>query len=189
MGGTKNIRQLEPIKEVWEFLLENGITITAEYIPSCEYVIADYKSRNHSDSSEWKLNPVVFQKICQHRGHPKIDLFASRHSNQVQAYMAWTPDPFSVATDAMKQEWSNRGLAYAFPPFALINRILYKVQQEKLESLLIITPTWPTQTWYPRLLAMSIKDPLLLPRHHKLLTNPEEEIHPLVLNRSLTLAV
>ena len=44
--------------------------------------------------------------ICWKMGMPMIDLFASRLSNQIAKYFAWKPDPHSLATDAMKQEWN-----------------------------------------------------------------------------------
>ena len=34
---------------------------------------------------------------------------------------------------------------YAFPPFSLISQILKKVRQEKVEQIIIVTPTWQTQ--------------------------------------------
>ena len=44
-------------------------------------------------SSEWKLRPLIFSKICQRLGKkPEIDLFASRLSNQLPGYCSWKPD-------------------------------------------------------------------------------------------------
>ena len=79
-------------------------------------------------------------------GIPVIDLFASRTSHLVPAYMAWKPDPGSIATDALQQSWSNHFL-YAFPPFCLIRRVLAKLKKEKVR-LLLVTAIWQTQTWY-----------------------------------------
>ena len=39
-------------------------------VPS-ENVTADWESRNNSDSSEWKLAPQSFQRICQLRETPR----------------------------------------------------------------------------------------------------------------------
>ena len=49
-----------------------------------------------------------------------------------------------------------------FPPLSLINRILKKVRQGKVEQMIIVTPTWQTQPWYPLLLERSMRCPLLL---------------------------
>ena len=41
-------------------------------------ITADYLSRAFSDSTEWKLNERVFQKICKTLFYPDKDLFAFR---------------------------------------------------------------------------------------------------------------
>ena len=66
MGGTKNLKPVRLEKKIWDHLLQCGITLTAEYLPSKLNVTADWESRNNSDSSEWKLAPQSFQRICQY---------------------------------------------------------------------------------------------------------------------------
>ena len=81
IGGTKNLEMIKISKRIWGYLLDHGITITAEWIPSHLNVIADRESRNVQDSSEWMLSPQIFRRICQKMGTPNIDLFASRISH------------------------------------------------------------------------------------------------------------
>ena len=59
MGGTQNKLPVQVSKEIWEYLLDKAITITAEYLPRALNKEADMPSRTVKDSSEWKLNPVV----------------------------------------------------------------------------------------------------------------------------------
>ena len=172
-------------KKIWEYLLQYEITITAEYLPSALNLIADWESRHVRDSTEWKLDPNIFSGLCRLRGHPEIDLFASRLSNQLPQYMSLKQDPFSLATDAMQQDWSHKYM-YAFPPFNMVGQVLKKTQDDQCQ-LLIITPIWVTQPWYPLLLQMSIEHPVLIPNKRGLLKNPQGEHHPLILNASLTL--
>ena len=186
-GGTHSMQLLALAKEIWDYLLSRQITITAEYIPSHLNVIADRESREIQDRSEWKLSPVIFQRVCRVLGTPDIDLFTSRTSHQVPAYMAWKPDPGSIATDALQQSWSNH-FPYAFPPFCLIGRVLAKLKKEKVR-LLLVTPTWQTQTWYSMLIGMSVRNPILLPHKKNLLLDPRQNVHPLVENKTLQLAV
>ena len=80
----------------------------------------------------------------------EIDLFASRLSNQLPSYYSWKPDQDSLGTDALQQKWYHKSL-YAFPLFALIHKVLKKVQEEKVPSLIIVTPSSQTQSWYPEL--------------------------------------
>ena len=64
MRGTTSLTMTKISKEIWEYLLKNGITITAEYLPGCLNVKVDWESRNIQNSSEWKprlrySNPFV----------------------------------------------------------------------------------------------------------------------------------
>ena len=185
MGGTRNRCMTDIAKKIWEYLLQYEITITAEYLPSALNQIADWESRHARDSTEWKLDPNIFSGLCRLRGHPEIDLFASRLSNQLPQYTSLKQDPFSLATDAMQQDWSHKYM-YAFPPFNMVGQVLKKTQEDQCQ-LLIIIPIWVTQPWYPLLLQMSIEHPVLIPNKRGLLKNPQGEHHPLILNASLTL--
>ena len=99
------------------------------------------ESRQTSGSSNWKLNPTIFMKLCQIRGTPEMDLFASMVSHQLPQYISWKIDPFSQGRDAFLQiSWAH-SFAYAFPPFALIGRLLQKVNQDQC-LMFIITPAW-----------------------------------------------
>ena len=116
MGGTRNQLLVQINKEIWEYLLDKGITITAEYLPGALNREADMESRTVKDSSEWKLNPVVFQNLCKSWWTPDIDLFASRVSHQVPAYVSWKLDPYSKGRDAFQTCWTHTK-GYAFPHF------------------------------------------------------------------------
>ena len=54
------------------------------------------------------------------------------------------------------------------PPLCLKMRCLAKLTEERGE-LILVTPVWPTQAWYPSLLEMSVSLPILLPWDPKLL--------------------
>ena len=82
-------------KDIWNYLLVKGITITTEYLPVNLNKETDFQSRVVRDSSEWKWDYKVFQTICWRCELSDIDLFASRISHQVPTYMSWKLDPFS----------------------------------------------------------------------------------------------
>jgi len=96
-----------------------------------------------------------FSKDCKSQGGGAVmDLFASRLSRQVPSYLSWKVDPSSQGRDAFQHCWTHLE-GYAFPPFCLIGRVLQKVQLDQA-TLLMITPTWQSQSWYLRLLQLSI---------------------------------
>ena len=79
--------------QIWELLLRKKVTVIAEYLNSALNKHADTESRRKTDSSEWKLVPSVFQRLCVKMGKPLIDLFASRVSHQLPTYVASRRDP------------------------------------------------------------------------------------------------
>ena len=101
-GGSKNQELTAISKEIWQYLLKRKITITAEYLPGSMNVEADRESRQTKDSGEGKLNPTIFMKLCQIRGTPEVDLFASRLSHQLPHYISCKIDPFSQGRGAFQ---------------------------------------------------------------------------------------
>ena len=65
MGGVKSLEMIKLSKDIWDYLLSHGITITTEYLPSKLNIIADKESREKVDSSEWKPNRRLFQGLVQ----------------------------------------------------------------------------------------------------------------------------
>ena len=140
---------------------------------------------SHARQSSWMLDRNIFLLINATFGPLNVDLFADRTNNQLDVYMSWFPDPGAVATNAFLHPWMGKN-AYAFPPFCLIGQCIAKLRAEKCE-IVLVTPGWQTQAWYPHLMSMSIQNPLLLPTTDNLLTSPIEGVHPLVSNGTLTL--
>ena len=107
IGENRSPELLQVANEIWEYLLANGIAVTAEYLPSTLNIQADWQSRNHKDSGDWKLNPKIFSQILKIRGISQIDLLASRLNHQLPKYMSWHPDPGSGAVDSLQYSWRN----------------------------------------------------------------------------------
>ena len=78
MRVVKSLEMIKLSKEIWDYLLSRGITIATEYLSSKLNIIADRESREKVDSSEWKLDPKVFQGLVELMGNPVVDFFASR---------------------------------------------------------------------------------------------------------------
>ena len=87
-GGRINQTMIALSKEIWKLLLKKNITISAEYLPSALNKEADWKSWNSRDSSDWKLCPLIFERIKSWFGHPQLDLFVSRLCRQLENYIS-----------------------------------------------------------------------------------------------------
>lgn len=186
LSGTHSPVLCNLVASLWHWAIARGMILSAEHLPGRWNTQADQESRNYQDSSDWRLDPSIFQALMKIRGPCQIDLFANRLNTQLPTFFSWKPDPQGLATDAFQQAWS-MGRHYAFPPFCLIMKTLAKIREEG-GDLILITPVWPTQAWYPLLLEMSVSPPVLLPQLPNLLANPWGQTHPLIDNQTMFLA-
>ena len=170
--------------KMWTWCTSRNIILTAEHLPGHLNVTADQESRLIRDRCDWMLNP---QKIQENMGPLEIDLFASRLTKQLPHFYSWRADPEAAATDAFMQDWSHlRG--FANPPWSLISHCLSKVRAEEAR-IVLVTPLWNTQPWfpvelemledYPRLL-LNQPDLVVLPVGQEFLCLPHGEIKPIL---------
>ena len=92
---------------------------------------------------------------------PTVDLFASRINAKLPNYFSWGPDSFSLSCDAFVTEWPN--CVYAFPPIHLVDKFLHRFLHLNVEFALLISPFWPSATYFPLLLDLLVDSPLLIP--------------------------
>lgn len=151
-GGCRSMGNHEWAKVIWKWCEARNNFIFASYISSKENVIADRASRENLDEYDYELDKKTFTRICMELGTPLIDLFASRHTNKCQRFVSWFPDVGSEAVDAFTIDWSNN--FYAFPPVSLLNRVINKILNDKVEGI-VVAPYWPSQAWFPRFLDMT----------------------------------
>jgi len=145
--------------------MKRNILLQAQHLPGVLNTVVDKESRTWSDRLEWMLSPTIFQKINTLLGPLSTDLFAIRLSSQLPVYMSWKPDPLAVTTDAFTQDWTSLpGKLYANPPWGLIGRVLSLIHSQGLQKLVLVTPVWKAQAWYPLLLQMLVRAPILSPQ-------------------------
>lgn len=176
-GGTHSRSLWELTERLLLWCLRAGVSLQARHLPGKLNTVADLLSRLKGAPTEWSLSPTVALSLWQTFGLPTVDLFASPQNRKLPVFCALTPGQGAWLTDAFSFQWSP-ALAYAFPPFALIPRVLDKVIQDSAHVLLI-APMWPSQTWFPSLLDLVCETPRALPPHSDLLRMPDTEtLHP-----------
>ena len=122
-------------------------------------MMADLLSRsNQVQSTEWSLHPQVFKQICQKWFTPHVDLFAT---HKLPLYVSPVPDPKAWDIDALNINWTNL-TAYAYPPTALLHKVIQKIKQCHCLSI-VIAPGWPGMPWFWDLVQLSTEIPLQLP--------------------------
>ena len=163
-GGTVSPALSDLARDLWLWCTERNITVQAQHLLDSMNSMADIESRVHPDRSDWKLAPLVFQKIHQLLGPLSVDLFASCLSVQLPLYVSWKPDPLAMGTDAFSMNWTTLpGKTYANPPWGLIGRVLSTVQSQNVREMVLVALVWKVQAWYPLLLQMPVKEPLIIP--------------------------
>ena len=177
-GGSMRPRLLTVSEQIYVWAFERNNSLSAEFLKGSDNVTADRLSREMVYSTEWKLDPVVFSRLCARYGMPCIDLFATRINCQLPCYVSWRPDPLACRVDAFSFHWNSDNLCYAFPPFSMVSRLLRKVEQDQAEVLLVV-PMWDTQIWFPLLLRLLVAVPLVLPLGCLSLPQELGAIHPL----------
>lgn len=180
MGGMKpSLNNLT--KQIWLWCIDRNIHISAAHIPGVQNVTADALSRGKfRENTEWQLNPSIFLEIVKQLGEPEVDLFASNINTQLTKYVSYHTDHKAVAINAFKIDWSEFHCCYIFSPFSVLGMVMQKIEHDGAEAI-VIAPLWETQPWFPQLLRLLCREPLLLPKHKWTLTLPgrKGKVHPL----------
>ena len=73
--------------------------------------------------------------------------------------------------DALSLSWENLD-PYAFPPAAILGKVVEKLQDYPCNRIILITPGWPNMPWFWDLVTMSSQIPLCLPNLPNLVSQP-----------------
>ena len=161
-GGTHSAEMCALLWGIMTWCHHSQITLKARHIPGCLNVMADLLSRsNQVQSTEWSLQPQVIKQISRKRFTPYVDLFATHLNHKLPLYVSPVPDPGAWDIDALNIDWM--GLtAYAYPPTALLYRVIQKIRQCYC-LIILIAPGWPGMLWFWDLVQLSTDIPLQLP--------------------------
>ena len=161
-GGTRSHSLARTATEMLVYFFRRGVEIRAKHIAGKLNVLADSLSRQGQIlHTEWSLSVPVFAQICQARGTPQVDLFATSLNTKLPCFVSPYPDPLAWDSDSLSLPWG--GLwGYAFPPAPLIPLVLNKIRTEDCQ-ILLVAPFRPRAAWYNQLLLGSIHSVPLFP--------------------------
>jgi hypothetical protein len=173
MGGREP--HLSRVTEnIHTFCLERKIFLTAEYLPGVENSIADSLSRVEANWAEAQLHPHLFDLIERRWGPHTLDCFAAQTNKQCTRYVSFRLDTHTMYTDFLSRPASAKENLWAFPPFALLGRLMRKIEEEEIANVSLLIPVWPAQPWWPVFPRLLADWPLLLPAHKTPLLTWEE---------------
>ena len=95
--------------------------------------------------------------------------------NKLPLFVSPVPDPLTTAVDALSLPWEDLD-AYAFPPAAILGKVVEKLQDSPCERIILIAPGWPKMPWFWDLVAMSSQIPPRMPNLPNLLTQSFNQI-------------
>ena len=136
-----------PLWRIRSWCTRQQVTLRARHIPGRLNVIADKLSRlGQTIQTEWSLHPEVFQAICNRWHHHQVDLFATTFYNKNPVVLP-VPDPQAWAVDALSLSWEDMD-PYAFPPAAILGKVVEKRQDYPCNRIILIAPGWPNMPWF-----------------------------------------
>ena len=175
-SGCHNFKQHQLIRDMLVWCHHRHIQLTARHLPGRLNNLADQLSRkNQVLPTEWTLDPAVIQYISLLWEKPNIDLFATRWNRQLPLFVSPVLDHQAYATDALSLAWDGL-VAFAFPPFSLVPKVLDKIRKEKC-VIFLVAPAWPRQAHFPLMLDLLVDYPLRIPPHPQLLRMPRTQIY------------
>ena len=90
-------------------------------------------------------------------------------NNKLVQFVSPVLDPQAWAVDALSLPLEDLD-PYAFPPAAILGKVVEKLQNCPCRRIILIAPRWPYMTWFWDLVAMYSQIPLSLPYLPNLLT-------------------
>ena len=130
-GGTHSRSMCELTSRLLKWTEDIDVHLEARYLPGQNNVLADLLSRrDQAIATEWTLHRQVAKALLSSWGSPSIDLFASRLNAQLPVNCSLVPDDQAALEDAFRHPWDNLDV-YAFPPFALLGKVLSRVRQSR----------------------------------------------------------
>ena len=170
-GGTFSSTLNATAREVLLWAENHHVRLLPQFIMGSSNVTADALSRpNQVIGSEWTLHQEVVDHLV-HKWPAVIDLFATSLTARLPVYFSLASDSRAAGTDALLQPWDDLQ-AYAFPPIAIIRRVLVKLRSSRNCELTIIAPFWPQREWFPDLLELLSDVPITLSSRKDLLRQP-----------------
>ena len=125
-------------------------------------MIPDKESRTWSNRLEWKLSPILFQKINCLLRPLSLGPACKQGIVTVSAVCELKAEP---PGSSHKCNWNTLpGKSFTIPPWSLIGRILSVVHSQGVQELVLVAPAWRVQAWYPMLFQMLVRIPILICR-------------------------
>ena len=170
-GSTRSAELCTLMRRILTWCNLNNITLGASHIPrSLNVIVDDLSRRNQIQPTRVVLIPQIFKQVSKIWESPQVDLFVTSLNTKLPLFISPILDPQAWTVYARNIPRENL-VAYAFPPTALLPKVVQKLQSQMCRKILI-TQGWPTKPLFWDLVEMSLDVPRLLPQTQTSLKQP-----------------
>jgi hypothetical protein len=138
-------------RAIFRLLYALDIRLFVSHIPGKENDFVDALSRMEV-TGDYSLKSDVYRNALQMlQIEPTIDLFAHVQNYKCPGYaalpnLAQGLSKGAAVMDAFTIDW-RRETPYIFPPVQIIDRVLRRIQDDKVTAVLVL-PEWPGRPWW-----------------------------------------
>ena len=139
-------------REILVLAWQSGVRLVPQHLRGALNVLADKASRESPISTEWALDDLSFQQLCDLHGSPQVDLMATLENAKLSEYVSPCPDFKAWGIDAFSYDWNLWDSIYLFPPFQLLPEVSLRLTSFGGKGF-VVAPLWPSALWFPELAA------------------------------------
>ena len=173
VANSRSLKMSKVGARFFDWREQHQLQFSCRHIRGIHNTEADALSRREWNASDWRLDSQVLARVLRLWNCTiGIDLFASRWNAQSSRFFSWEHDDRAMGVDSLSHAWGWQDTLYAYPPQALLPRLLHKVINEGVFDLVLVTPLFPHASWWPTLLQVSTCIPIVLPRKSWITTDP-----------------
>jgi len=148
---------------IWAEAIDIGVSIKFAHIAGVMNWESDFWSQK-PDKHNWMLHPKLFNYLNRLWVPHTINSFANCQNAQLPRFNSRYWEPLSEAVDALSHgNWHSEN-NFVNAPFCLIQKVIDVILDQQAFAT-VIAPKWQAQTWYSRLVSLSIAPPLRLPNN------------------------
>ena len=134
-------------REILILAWQSNIRLVPQHLRGVLNVLADKASRESPVSTEWSLDQLTFESLCEAHGVPQVDLMATWENHKIARYVSPCPDVKACGIDAFSCDWNRWTSVYLFSPFQLPLEVVRRLESFRGKGFLI-APLWPSALWF-----------------------------------------
>ena len=146
-GSSRSPLLMAELRQVWAFLRAEHIDLQAVHIATGSNPADQPSRRWHRDA--WTFREGCRRQLRALAPRPfSLDPFGTvRATSMAPSSCVLHTEGQGTPVDGFSVSWKRQSL-FLNPPWAVIGRVLLKIQEDRAQGVLVL-PLWPSQAWWP----------------------------------------